>query len=271
MQVVIVRAVLKSLQIYVAPRKDQYKPINTQLFVLFHMEDEKTIILFYSDCIMFLNCKESGIELGKLTLLRRLFMNRSVLRYACVLFFLVVLMSVCLEAQDVSAQNKGARTEEVIKLPPPKLDSTMSVEKALSERRTVRSYKEDSLTLAEISQLLWAAQGITEPQRGLRTAPSANARYLLETYVVSGNVAGLSMGLYKYHSKGHELVKVAEGDKKAELFKAVGQVPIKNAPAVIVFSGMPERSKKLAFMYLEAGHAAQNMQLQAQSRLSLAR
>jgi SagB-type dehydrogenase family enzyme len=73
------------------------------------------------------------------------------------------------------------------------------------------------------------------------------------------------MGLYKYHSKGHELVKVAEGDKKAELFKAVGQVPIKNAPAVIVFSGMPERSKKLAFMYLEAGHAAQNVQLQAQS------
>lgn len=196
-------------------------------------------------------------------------MNRSVLRYACVLFFLVVLMStgflVCLEAQDVSAQNKGARTEEVIKLPPPKLDGTLSVEKALSERRTVRSYKEDSLTLTEISQLLWAAQGITEPQRGLRTAPSANARYLLETYIVSGNVAGLSMGLYKYHSKGHELVKVAEGDKKAELFKAVGQVPIKNAPAVIVFSGMPERSKKLAFMYLEAGHAAQNVQLQAQS------
>lgn len=195
-------------------------------------------------------------------------MNRSVLRHTCVILFLMALMStgflVCMEVQDVSAQDKGAKTEEVIKLPPPKLDGTMSVEKALSERRTVRSYKEDSLTLAEISQLLWAAQGITEPQRGLRTAPSANARYLLETYVVSGNVTSLPMGLYKYHSKGHELVKVAEGDKKTELFKAVGQIPIKNAPVVIVLSGMSERSRKPALMYLEAGHAAQNVQLQAQ-------
>ena len=196
-------------------------------------------------------------------------MNRSILKHNFVLLFLAALMStgflVCLEAQDVSAQDKMAKTEEVIKLPPPKLDGAMSVEKALSERRTVRSYKEDSLTLAEISQLLWAAQGITEPQRGLRTAPSANARYLLETYVVSGNVAGLPMGLYKYRSKGHELVKVAEGDKKTELYKAVGQAPIKNAPALIVLSGMSERSPKPALMYLEAGHAAQNVQLQAQS------
>ena len=196
-------------------------------------------------------------------------MNRSALRHTCILLFLAVLMStaflVCWEAQDVYAQDKAGRTEEAIKLPPPKLDGTMSVEKALSERRTVRSYKEDSLTLAEISQLLWAAQGITEPQRGLRTAPSANARYLLETYVVSGNVTGLPMGLYKYHSKGHELVKVAEGDKKAELYKAVGQAPLKNAPVLIVLSGMSERSMKPALMYLEAGHAAQNVQLQAQS------
>ncbi len=186
-----------------------------------------------------------------------------------VLLLLSMLMSagflVCLGAQDVSAQDKATSTGEVIRFSPPKLDGAMSVERALLERRTVRNYKDDALTLAEISQLLWAAQGITEPQKGLRTAPSAKAMYLLETYILPGNVAGLPMGLYKYHSKGHEVVKVAEGDKKAELFEAVGQLPIKNAAAVIVLSGMSDRSTNPAWMYLEAGHAAQNVQLQAQS------
>jgi SagB-type dehydrogenase family enzyme len=181
----------------------------------------------------------------------------------CVLLWLGAASFMFLQTQHAFAHDKDAGTAQAIKLPPPRMDGPISVEKALSERRTVRVYKEDPLTLADLSQLLWAAQGITEPKRGLRTAPSATAAYLLNTYVVSGNVTNLPVGMYKYAPKDHSLMKIAEGDKKTELFNAVGQVPIKNAPALIVFSGMSERSKRVGWMYLEAGAASQNMHLEA--------
>lgn len=168
------------------------------------------------------------------------------------------------KSQSVLAQEKSFKGE-TIKLPLPKLDSNVSVEKALLERRSLRGYKEEPLTLNELSQILWAAQGITEPKRGLRTAPSARALYLLEIYVLPGNVPNLPMGIYKYQPQGHELIKVAEGDKKAELFKAVGQSPIKNAPVALVFTGLMEKAQRPTWMYLEAGHASQNVYLQAVS------
>ena len=164
--------------------------------------------------------------------------------------------------QHALAQDKGSKTEAV-KLPLPRYNGDVSVEKALLERRSLRSYRDEPLTLPEISQILWAAQGITEPGRGLRTAPSARALYLLNVYLLSGNVTNLPIGMYKYQPRGHELIKISGGDKKAELFNAVGQAPIKNAPAVLVFSGMSERSTNLRWMYVEAGHAAQNVYLQA--------
>jgi SagB-type dehydrogenase family enzyme len=163
------------------------------------------------------------------------------------------------------AQAKGA-SGETIKLPPPKLDGSVSVEKALLERRSIRSYKDEPLPLAEISQIVWAAQGITEPAKGLRTSPSARAQYFLELYVLPGNVTGLPMGLYKYRPQGHELVMIAEGDKKADLFKAAGQAPIKNAAVALVFTGLSEKAnQRPSWMYVEAGHAAQNVYLQAVS------
>ena len=162
------------------------------------------------------------------------------------------------------AEEKGSKMEN-IKLPAPKYDGAVSVEKALLERRSIRTYKDEPLTLAGVSQILWAAQGITDPKTGHRTAPSARALYLLEVYLISGNVIGLPMGIYKYQPQGHELVKVAEGDFKSKLFQGVSQAPIKNAPAVLVFSGMSERSTNPNWMYLEAGHAAQNVYLQAVS------
>ncbi|MCX5802061.1 MAG: SagB/ThcOx family dehydrogenase [Proteobacteria bacterium] len=164
--------------------------------------------------------------------------------------------------QHALAQDKGSKTEAV-KLPLPRYNGDVSVEKALLERRSLRSYRDEPLTLPEISQILWAAQGITEPGRGLRTAPSARVLYLLNVYLLSGNVTNLPIGMYKYQPRGHELIKISGGDKKAELFNAVGQAPIKNAPAVLVFSGMSERSTNPRWMYVEAGHAAQNVYLQA--------
>ncbi len=190
--------------------------------------------------------------------------------FAAVLFFLFFLspiapfsFSPCLNfpafAQDTSSSG------EMIKLPAPQHKGSVSVEAALTERRSIRSYRDDPLTIPEISQLLWACQGITEPKRGLRTAPSARATYLLEVYLLSGNVANLRKGMYRYEPNGHGLVKIAEGDIKEDLFKAVGQTPIKNAPAVLVFFGKTERAMTQRWIFLEAGHAAQNVYLQGVS------
>ena len=176
---------------------------------------------------------------------------------------ILTLAPICGEGQWAIAQGKGSG--EPFKLPPPRYESEVSVEKALLERRSIRSYKEEPLTLNDLSQILWAAQGITEPKKGLRTAPSPRAQFLIEVYVLPGNVTNLPPGAYKYQTQGHELVKIADGDKKAELFKAVGQASIKNAPAVLVFSGLSEKTQRPAWMYLEAGHAAQNVYLQAVS------
>jgi SagB-type dehydrogenase family enzyme len=158
-----------------------------------------------------------------------------------------------------------------IKLPEPRYNSDTSVEEALLERRSIRDYKNESLTLTEISQLLWAAQGITN-QKGFRTAPSAGALYPLEVYVVVGDVIDLADGIYKYKPYGHELVKVAEGDKRDELCKAaLGQAWIKDGAVVIVFSAVYERTTKkygergIRYVHMEVGHAAQNVYLQAVS------
>jgi len=159
---------------------------------------------------------------------------------------------------------------EMIKLPQPKYDSKFSVEKTLLERRSVRNYKDEALTLAEVSQLLWAAQGITDKAGGLRTAPSAGALYPLETYLVAGKVTGLSSCLYKYKPRGHELEKIADGDKRAELSKAaLGQSSVKEAPVVIAISAVYTRitgkygERGIRYTDMEAGHAGENVALQA--------
>ncbi len=162
------------------------------------------------------------------------------------------------------AQEKGAKME-TIKLPEPKYDGEVSVEKALLERRSIREYKEDSLTLTEVSQILWAAQGITDPKTGHRTAPSAMATYLINVYVLPGKVIGLPMGLYQYQPARHELAKMADGDMKSKLFDAAGQQPIKNAPAALIITGLTAKTKNPNWFYLEAGHAAQNVYLQGVS------
>ena len=160
---------------------------------------------------------------------------------------------------------------EKIKLPLPRYDSTTSVEKALLERRSVRDLRDEPLTINEVSQLLWAAQGITD-SRGFRTAPSAGALYPLKVYIAIFNVKGIAKGAYKYNPHKHELVKVKHGDVKNELtLAALGQYWIRKGAAVIVLSAVYERTTKKygergsRYVHMEAGHAAQNIYLQAQS------
>ncbi len=160
---------------------------------------------------------------------------------------------------------------KIIKLPGPKHDSETSVEGALLKRRSVRVYANRSLKLEKISQLLWAAQGITD-QRGFRTAPSAGALYPLEIYLFAGNVSGLQAGIYRYRPHTHSLERHATGDRRNELSDAaLGQEAIRNAPAVIVFAGEYKRTtvkygeRGIRYVHMEAGHAAQNVFLEAVS------
>jgi SagB-type dehydrogenase family enzyme len=187
------------------------------------------------------------------------------------IFSIVSLFTILLHTTG-NESPQGYGPTDTIKLPEPKYNSKVSIEKALLERRSVREYKDRSLTLAEISQLLWASQGITDLRRGFRTAPSAGALYPLEVYVVAGNVDSLPDGIYKYKPHGHELVKVVKGDKRAELCgAALGQPCVKNNAAVIVIAAVYERTtgkygeRGIRYVHMEVGHAAQNIYLQSVS------
>ena len=169
-------------------------------------------------------------------------------------------------------KSKATHKLEAIKLPEPHSTSETSIEKALKERRSVRDYKDEPLTLEEISQLLWAAQGITDPERNFRTAPSAGALYPLDVYLAAGNVTSLSAGIYKYNPQQHELLKIGDGDKRIEISQAaLGQSAVKDGAALIILSAIYQRTTKkygergIRYVHLEAGHAAQNVYLQAVS------
>jgi SagB-type dehydrogenase family enzyme len=162
--------------------------------------------------------------------------------------------------------------EKKIKLPVPRHKSTVSVEEAILNRRSVRSYSKEPLNLEEISQLLWAAQGITDGVRNLRAAPSAGALYPLETYIVVGNVSSLEDGIYKYNPLNHEIINYKEGDCRSELsLAALGQSCVRNGAVSIIFAAVYDRitekygNRGIMYTYMEAGHAAQNIYLQAEA------
>lgn len=158
----------------------------------------------------------------------------------------------------------------VITLPEPRYDSDVSIEQSLLKRRSTRSYTGEPVTLQELSQLLWAAQGITDSGRGFRTAPSAGALYPLEVYVVAGDVQNLVSGIYKYEPDEHELARLIDGDKRSELADvALAQPCVKEGALAIVFTAVYERTtvkygeRGIRYVHIEVGHAAQNVCLQA--------
>jgi SagB-type dehydrogenase family enzyme len=173
------------------------------------------------------------------------------------------------EREDGKSESTSPGNAETIRLPEPKYDGKVSVERALRERRTVRSFKDEPLALHEVSQLLWAAQGITEGTKGLRTAPSAGALYPLEVYLIVGNVEGLGQGAYKYEPHEHQLIRIKQGDVRGEFAAALGQNGVNEAGAAIVFFGVYERETVkfgemgVRYVHMEVGHAAQNVHFQA--------
>lgn len=158
---------------------------------------------------------------------------------------------------------------EAISLPSPHLDGPTSVEAALAIRRSVRSYRRESLSLDEVAQLLWAAQGVTDP-RGFRTAPSAGALYPLELYLVGGQVEGLDPGIYRYDPHAHTLSLVVPGDARESLARAsLGQMWMRDGAIYLVFTAVYARTtgrygpRGYQYVHMEVGHAGQNVHLQS--------
>jgi SagB-type dehydrogenase family enzyme len=148
-------------------------------------------------------------------------------------------------------------------LPPPRTTGEVSLEETLARRRSVREYTGQALTWEEIGQLLWAAQGITR-NWGARTAPSAGALYPLELYVVTRD------GLYHYVPDGHQVTYTPALGLHQALWEAgLKQDWIREAPVVFVIAAVYERTEERygaraeRYVYMEVGHAAENLLLQA--------
>ncbi len=158
----------------------------------------------------------------------------------------------------------GSSPAQVTELPAPDTTGTMTLEQAIAQRRSKRSFTAESLTKAQIGQLLWAAQGITAPQQGLRAAPSAGALYPLELYVVTAD------GVYHYQPDGHSVRRHLAGDKRAALATAcLGQRSVQQAAADFVFTAVFSRTRAKygpradRYVHNEVGAAAENLCLQA--------
>lgn len=156
-----------------------------------------------------------------------------------------------------------------VPLPEPETGGKMLVEQALAARRSIREYAAESLSLAELGQLLWAAQGITN-DRGFRAAPSAGATYPLTILVCAGNVDGLANGVYRYDAQSHDLKTSLAGDCRIELARAaLDQSWISEGAAVLALAATYGRTtgrygeRGIRYVHMEVGHAAQNIYLQA--------
>ena len=151
-----------------------------------------------------------------------------------------------------------------ISLPAPHQTGPLALEAVLARRRTRRHYAADPLTWEEIGQLLWAADGITDPPTGKRTAPSAGARHPLVCY------AALPEGLFRYRPETHSLVQVAADDLRRELAMGSGQEFMSQAPCIIAITAVYQRTTERygqrgrdRYVPMDVGHAAQNVLLQA--------
>lgn len=179
--------------------------------------------------------------------------------FLCILLFSATVLSAQTPAAPSSLTVQTAAPASIA-LPAPTRSGGMSLNEALATRRSIRSYTSAQLTMEEISQLLWSAQGITS-DKGQRTAPSAHAQYFLRVYVARPE------GFFEYLPVSHSLQQLSSKDIRAALST---QDVVKSAPVVFIIAGEYARAAKITehevsqrLVNLEAGHAAQNMLLQA--------
>ncbi len=178
-----------------------------------------------------------------------------------------------LELEEGSSENdvEAVHSTEEVQLPQPETEGIVSVEEALSKRRSIREYSDQALSLQEVGQILWAAQGITSP-RGFRTAPSAGGKYPIALYLVASNVDGLAPGVYRYDPEAHILRSLMRGDWRRHFYNVAGErLPVLRGAVNLVITATYERTKaKYAdsweqYVHIEVGCVVQNVYLQAEA------
>ncbi len=165
------------------------------------------------------------------------------------------------EPGAIAALTSGRKTV----LPSAERERRAGLDDVLARRRSIRSFTDEPVDAGTISQLLWAAQGVTAPWGG-RTAPSAGALYPIEIYVATADV------LFRYVPDEHRAVELTPEDRRARIAAAAGeQEAAVNAPTLFVITGVVERTaakygeRAERYVQLEAGHVCQNLLLEATS------
>ena len=153
-------------------------------------------------------------------------------------------------------------------------EATISLAEVLKKRKSIRTFSTKPLSKIDLTFLLWASTGIqrTEHSYEFRTCPSAGALYPIETYIVVNNVEDLEKGLYHYNIKNHLLEEIKLGNFGAYLaHAALDQEMCADASAIFIWTAVFRRSKwkysqrAYRYIYLDAGHIAQNLALAAES------
>ncbi len=161
-----------------------------------------------------------------------------------------------------------------ISLPKPSSDGKVSLEKAIKERRTTRDFRERTLSLNHLSQLLWAAQGITDPTLGRRAAPSGGALYPLDIYILVGEngVEKMEAGIYHYLPEEHSVSMILKGDRRGEISSAsLSQMWMAKAPVIFIITAEYKRitgkygERGIRYALIEVGHVGENLFLQAEA------
>ena len=159
-----------------------------------------------------------------------------------------------------------------IPLNPPEQKGGKPIWEAIGQRRSQREFSPHPITFTELSQLLWATQGITARAWGydFRAVPSAGALYPIETYVVVNRVNALNPGLYHFDIKENQLILLKEGNFGSDLSQAgLGQEMLEEASCIFIWTAIVARSRwkyrerAYRYIYMDAGHIGQNLYLAA--------
>mgnify|MGYP006269275531 CR=1 FL=1 len=178
------------------------------------------------------------------------------------------------------SREKRSNIQSTIRLPSPQLKGEVSLEETILRRRSVRKYRAEPLSLSQLSQILWSAQGITG-SRGFRTAPSAGATYPLKIFILVGKqgvitsdvkqaLEELQAGIYSYEEDSHSLSLHKLADLRPDLARAaLDQDFIIEAPVDIVICALYDRTSRIygergaRYVHIEVGHVGENIHLQA--------
>jgi SagB-type dehydrogenase family enzyme len=181
------------------------------------------------------------------------------------------------EVFDVSVQQiskpelyKKYPDKKKIKLDHKNLKINKTLDSVFHERKSVRKYKDEPITIEDLSYLLWSSTGLErkEKEYEFRTTPSAGATYPIETYIVVNNVKDLEPGVYHYNIKNHELEQLKLGDFKKDITRAaMNQSKCAYAGVVFIWTAVINRTKyrygqrAYRYIFMDAGHIAENLAL----------